>query len=174
MTLYGAPAKLAIGFSASSPACYPNSDWPTDTCASYHLYPDLSAFVAYAPIDQNHLQPSDYIRNVNGERTACQGVGTVLINIGEGTMVLNNTRYNPHIDANLISVGSLAKRAPVLLQAFRDAAHTNAEQVLQGNEMARGALRRSFYRFRLTQYPAWLPSTTCWESRTILFGQVSR
>lgn len=68
-----------------------------------HLCPDCSAFVTYAPIDQDRLLPSDYIQNVNGQCSACLGVGTVLTNIGNGTLVLQNTRHN---NANLISVGA--------------------------------------------------------------------
>lgn len=107
MTVYS-QGKIAASFAANH--ADDSANWFFDTCASYHISPDRSAFISYAPLDPSKLQPSDYVKNANGGISACQGVGTVLVAIGDGSMILQNTRFNPAFESNLISHSALIRQ----------------------------------------------------------------
>lgn len=107
MVVYGTAQNAVLckatapppGFKASS------TDWLLDSCASFHVTPDRSAFMEFHPYDPtSHL---DSMINANGGITASHGIGTVVVSIGGGTMVIQDVRYNPQFFSNLISLGQL-------------------------------------------------------------------
>ena len=100
-------AKSAITMSAvASTATF---TWFVDSCASFHSTPHCQLFASYYPLHNVDLTPTDYMEGAQGYTSKPTGVGTVILNIQEGTLILKNVRHVPSFNSNLISVGALAR-----------------------------------------------------------------
>ena len=78
--------------------------WILDTAASWHVCSKKSAFDRY--IDLNHY--SD-VELPDGSKQQVYGVGTINLPVGDSSVELQNVRYIPQVQAQLVSFGQLAE-----------------------------------------------------------------
>lgn len=68
------------------------NDWMVDSCASFHMTADRSAFASYRPL--NHRES---VEAVFGHQKRPSGIGTVILQVEGGELVLQDVRYIPHL-----------------------------------------------------------------------------
>jgi hypothetical protein len=81
-------------------------DWMVDSCASFHMTADRSAFSSYRPL--NHRES---VEAVFGHQKRPSGIGTVILQVEGGELVLQDVRHIPHLTtkSNIISLGRLVR-----------------------------------------------------------------
>ncbi|BDD54388.1 hypothetical protein MAP00_009257 [Monascus purpureus] len=99
-------AKTAIAKSAQSL----QASWYLDSCASFHVTPHQAFFTSYKTLRKEDLTPADYIEDAQGKISKPHGIGTVVIDIGTGSLILRDVRHVPSFNSNLISMGMLLKQ----------------------------------------------------------------
>ena len=91
----------------STNSVFKGSGWGTwifDTAVSWHICSRKSAFDRY--IDLNHY--SD-VELPDGSIQQVYGVGTINLPVGDNSVELQNVRYIPQVQAQLVSFGQLAE-----------------------------------------------------------------
>lgn len=93
-------------------------EWKLSTATPYHVSPDRSAFAAFHTLD-----PAEFTDNVwvSGQRVVSQGVGTIVVDLDGGCLVLKDARYIPSCPSNVVSVGSLVR------QGYRLSMHSGGD-----------------------------------------------
>jgi hypothetical protein len=93
------------------------NDWMVDSCASFHMTADRSAFASYRPL--NHRES---VEAVFGHQKRPSGIGTVILQVEGGELVLQDVRHIPHLTtkSNIISLGRLVREGypPTLDKQF--------------------------------------------------------
>ncbi|BDD62335.1 hypothetical protein MAP00_007306 [Monascus purpureus] len=67
-------------------------------------------FTSYKTLRKEDLTPADYIEDAQGKISKPHGIGTVVIDIGTGSLILRDVRHVPSFNSNLISMGMLLKQ----------------------------------------------------------------
>ena len=82
------------------------NNWMVDSCASFHMTADRSTFVSYRPL--NHRES---VEAVFGHQKRPSGIGTVILQVEGGELVLQDVRHVPHLttNSNIISLGRLVR-----------------------------------------------------------------
>ncbi|BDD58303.1 hypothetical protein MAP00_009277 [Monascus purpureus] len=101
-------AKSAIVKSAKTLSF--SNQWFVDSCASFHSTPDRSLFATYKALQKHDLVETDYMEGAQGHISMPQGIGTVIIDIGYGSLILRDVRHVPSFTSNLISEGMLVRQ----------------------------------------------------------------
>jgi hypothetical protein len=84
--------------------------WLVDSCASFHLTPQRSAYVQYRNVPKEEITPEDIFIDANRKPSHHTGIGTIILQVDNGTMTIKDVRYVPHLASNLISLGLLKKQ----------------------------------------------------------------
>jgi hypothetical protein len=59
--------------------------WLIDSCASFHLTPQRSAYVQYRNVLKEEIAPEDIFINANGKPSYHTGIGTIILQVDNGT-----------------------------------------------------------------------------------------
>jgi len=108
MVVYESPSANPV-ICAEATTVPPNT-WLVDSCASYHFTPSRSSYASYRKVDKKEITSEDIFTDANGNPSYHVGIGTVVLQAGEGTLVLKDVRHTPGLSCNLISVGLLKKQ----------------------------------------------------------------
>ena len=106
---FSMPSDAKSAITKSTIQLRPEEQWFLDSCASYHSTPHRQLFTSYFPLREADLSPSDYMEGAQGLTSKPTGVGTILLDVQDGSLLLKNVRHVPSFNSNLISVGALAR-----------------------------------------------------------------
>ena len=96
--------SMTIAYSASEDT---KDIWMLDTCASYHMTPNRDAFISYTP---SETKKGLGVKDANGGWGPLSGTGTILLQVGDAVLKLEDVRHIPSLKSNLISYGQLAEQ----------------------------------------------------------------
>jgi hypothetical protein len=98
-------ANAAVSMIATAYSTVQLTGWLLDTAATFHMTNSLSAFASYTP--RNDARS---VETADGARNAIKAVGTVILEVDDGTLTLQDVRYIPSLNTSLISVGQLEQQ----------------------------------------------------------------